>query len=109
MHNSIKMSYAFFHFKQNASSIKGGRMTIKNFVLSATVASVFALTVPVSFAACPLTSDCGCPDATHARQVQQQAQIADAMLQQIVKKQNNLVCKLTLTLTQSTQTLILQS
>lgn len=63
MHNSIKMSYAFFHFKQNASSIKGGRMTIKNFVLSATVASVFALTVPVSFAACPLTSDCGCPDA----------------------------------------------
>ena len=39
-------------------------MTIKKFVLSATVASVFALTVPVSFAACPITSDCGCPDST---------------------------------------------
>lgn len=37
-------------------------MTIKKFVLSATVVSVFALTVPVSFAACPINSDCGCPD-----------------------------------------------
>ena len=37
-------------------------MTIKKFVLSATVVSVFALTVPVSFAACPLNNDCGCPD-----------------------------------------------
>ena len=37
-------------------------MSIKNFVLSATVASVFALTVPVSFAACPLNNDCGCSE-----------------------------------------------
>ena len=38
-------------------------MTIKKFVLCATAASVFALTVPVSFAACALNNDCGCPDS----------------------------------------------
>ena len=37
-------------------------MTIKKFVLGATVASVFAFTVPVSFAACPIDNNCGCPD-----------------------------------------------
>lgn len=39
-------------------------MTIKKFLLSATVASVFALTVPVTFAACPVSNDCGCPDSS---------------------------------------------
>lgn len=54
MHFLLSKNYYF--------SIKGGKMTIKKFVLSATVVSVFALTVPVSFAACPLNNDCGCPD-----------------------------------------------
>ena len=52
----------FLLSKQHRLSIKGGKMTIKNFVLSATVASVFALTVPVSFAACPVDNNCGCPE-----------------------------------------------
>ncbi len=44
---------------KDISLIKGGKMTIKKFLLTATAAAtVFAFTVPVSFAACPTGGAC---------------------------------------------------
>jgi len=55
------MNYALFAFLKSIKLffIKGGKMTIKKFVLTATaVATVFAFTVPVSFAACSTGAAC---------------------------------------------------